>query len=138
MSTITRFPMLDETGQEIVKQLGQIVSAIGRKTYHLYGFHINGNESNPANMVTYLEDAVGMTPAYMDFTNDVFNYGSWADAFFMPRPCILGMDGQVRNYLNPNDYTKDINGNTVAIDDTLTDANVMIEFPKIYYKVVAD
>lgn len=138
MSTITRFPMLDETGQEIVKQLGQIVSAIGRKTYHLYGFHINGNESNPANMVTYLEDAVGMTPAHMDFTNNVFDYGSWADAFFMPRPCIIGMDGQVRKYLNPNDYTKDINGNTVAIDDTLTDANVMIEFPKIYYKVVAD
>lgn len=138
MSTITRFPLLDETGQAIVSQLSQIVSAIGRKTYHLYGFHIDGNESNPANMVTYLEDAVGMTPAYMDYTNDVFNYGSWADAFFMPRPCILGMDGQVRKYLDPNDYTKDVNGNTVTIDSTLTDANVMIEFPKIYYKVVPD
>lgn len=138
MSTITEPIILDKTGQAIVSQLSQIVSAIGRKTYHLYGFHIDGNESNPANMVTYLEDAVGMTPAHMDYTNDVFDYGSWADVFFMPRPCILGMDGQVRKYLNPNDYTKDVNGNTVAIDSTLTDANVMIEFPKIYYKVVVD
>lgn len=103
-----------------------------------YGFHIDGKESDPDSMISYVADAVGMTPAYMDFTNDKFEFGSWKDAFFMPRPCILGQDGVVQAYLNSNDYSKDIDGNTVTIDSTLTGANVMIEFPKIWYKVVPD
>lgn len=109
-----------------------------KKPTKIFGFHINGGESNPSSMVTYLEDAIGYTPAYMDYTNDVFNYGSWQDAFFLPRPCILGMNGTVIKYLNPNDYSKDVDGNTVTIDSGLTNANVMIEFPKIWYKIVPD
>ena len=107
---------------------------------YVYGFHINGNESDPNKMVTYLEDAIGMTPAHMDYTNDVFDYGSWGDIWFIKylKPCILGQDGTVIKYLNPNDYTKDTDGNTVNIGDTLQDANVMIEFPKIWYKVIPD
>lgn len=106
----------------------------------VYGFHINGSESNPSSMVTYLADAVGMTPAHMDYTNNVFDYGSWGDVWFIRecRPCILAQDGTVTKYLNPNDYTKDVNGNTVTIDSTLSGANVMVEFPKIWYKVVPD
>lgn len=103
-----------------------------------YGFHINGAESDPSAKVTYLADAVGMTPAHMDFANDRFDYGSWENAFFMPKPCILNQDGTVRCYLDPNDYEKDIDGNTVAIDSTLTGANVMVEFPKIWYKIIPD
>ena len=33
----------------------------------LYGFHIDSNESDPSEAVTYLEDAVGMKPAFMDY-----------------------------------------------------------------------
>ena len=111
---------------------------IDSRTSKVYGFHINDSESNPSSKVTYLADAVGMTPAYMNYTTGQFNYGSWQDAFFMPRPCILSQTGQVMKYLNPNDFTKDVDGNTVAIDGGLVGANVMIEFPKIWYKVVPD
>lgn len=104
----------------------------------LIGFHIDGNVSDPYNKVTYVEAAEGMTPAHMDFANDVFDYGDWEDAFFMPKPCILGHDGTVIKYLDPNDYTKDIDGNTVVIDSNLQNAEVMIEFPKIYRKIVPD
>lgn len=106
----------------------------------VYGFHINGNESSPSNAVTYISDAVGMTPAYMDYENESFNYGSWGDVWFIRdcKPCILGTNGTVLAYLNKNDYTEDIYGNTVTIDSSLTDANVMIEFPKIWYKIVPD
>ena len=107
---------------------------------YVYGFHINGNESDPDKMVTYLEDAIGMTPAHMDYTNDVFDYGSWSDIWFIKylKPCILGQDGTVIKYLDKNDYSKDVDGNTVDIGGTLADANVMIEFPKIFYKIVPD
>ena len=103
-----------------------------------YGFHINGSESNPSSMVTYLEDAIRMTPAHMNFTGDVFDYGDWKNAFFMPKPCILNQDGTVRCYLNPDNYAQDIYGNSVDITSNLIGANVMIEFPKIWLKVVPD
>jgi hypothetical protein len=49
-----------------------------------------------------------MTPAAMGSTS--FNYGSWKNAFFMPRPCMLKFDGTVDYYLNPNDYSKKEDG----------------------------
>lgn len=125
----------------------------GKKFYDftpiIYGFHINSSESDPSACVTYLEDAVGMTPAYMDFANDTFNMGSWGDNFIINgiKPCILNPQGEVVCYLNPNDYTKDIDGNTVPITQAEMDAdatspyymgNVMVEFPKIYMKMVPD
>lgn len=104
----------------------------------LIGFHINGSETDPSNKVTYIEAAEGMIPAHMNFSTGEFDYGDWADAFFIPKPCILGHDGTVIKYLDPNDYTKDIDGNTVVIDRNLQNAEVMIEFPKVYRKIVPD
>lgn len=106
----------------------------------IYGFHINGGESDPDHAITYIADNADFTPAYMDYTNDKFEYGSWRDAWFIKKckPCILNQDGTVRVYLNPDDYTKDLEGNTVVIDENLTGANVMIEFPKIWMKIVPD
>lgn len=66
------------------------------------------------------------------------NMGSWdlePGEGFMPRPCVLKFDGTVKYYLDPNDYTKKIDGTPATIDDTLTDGNVMLEWPKIYMDV---
>ena len=106
----------------------------------IYGFHLNGGEGDPYHAITYIADNADWSPAYMDYTNDKFEYGSWRDAWFIKKlkPCILNQDGTVRCYLNPDDYTKDLEGNTVAIDENLTGANVMIEFPKIWMKIVPD
>ena len=124
---------------KINSTINELVDLILRPM-NVYGFHINGNESDPSSKVTYLAAAVGMTPAHMDYTNDIFDYGSWGDKWFITdcKPCILNQDGTVNTYLDKNDFTKDINGNSVSIDETLIDANVMIEFPKIWYKVVPD
>lgn len=105
-------------------------------TEPIYGIHIDSNESDPSMRVTYLEDAVGMTPAYMG--TESFNYGSWRNAFFIPKPCVLNYDGTVEYYLDPNDYTKKIDGTPSNIDDLNINGNVMLEFPKIYYKFVPD
>ena len=115
-------------------------SSVNVNVSPVYGFHIDGSEADPSKCITYLADNINATPAFMDYTNDKFNYGSWEYAWFIRelKPCILNQDGTVRTYLDKNDYTKDINGNTVAIDETLTGANVMIEFPKIWMKFVPD
>ena len=94
----------DNTLKAVQGAIERVADAISNsKTGVVYGFHIKKNESSPSGAVTYLRDAVGATPAHMDYTNDVFNYGSWENAFFMPRPCMLKSDGTVDYYLNPHD-----------------------------------
>lgn len=141
--SVTKPPMLDETGKALVGAAKQIADAIANsKTGTVYGFHINGSESDPASKVTYLRDAIGATPAAMNFTAGTFSYGSWADAFFLPRPCMLKSDGTVDYYLNPNDYTKKADGTASDISDTSYDGNAMMEWgrdgKKIWMKIVPD
>lgn len=109
----------------------------------IYGFHISSSVSDPSNAVTYLEDAVGKTPAGMNYSTGVFSYGSWAeDEFFMPRPCMLRSNGTVAYYLNPNDYTKKADGTASDIANTSFNGNAMMEWgrdgKKIWYKIVPD
>ena len=143
MSEILKPIMLDETGKGIEDALYSIRNVLaysGGNT--VYGFHVNSNESNPSNAVIYLRDAVGMTPAKMDYTNGRFDYGSWKDAFFMPRPCMLYSNGTVAYYLDENDYTKKTDGTDSDIANEAFDGNAMMEWgrdgKRIWYKIVAD
>ena len=131
--------VIDNVNSDII-DIKTDIDKIKMEIPKVYGFHIDSNNSSPSSSVTYIGDAVGMTPAYMDYTNDVFNYGSWGDIWFIKncKPCILNQDGTVSAYLNKNDYSKDIYGVDVEIGENLVGANVMIEFPKIWYKVEPD
>ncbi len=121
---------------------------LGRKLQHarehhaIYGFHIDSGESDPSEAVTYLADAVGLTPAHMDFVNDAFDWGSWADAFFLPRPCMLKYDGTVDYYLDPADYTKRLDGTASDVANDSYGGNAMMEWgrdgKRIWYKIVPD
>ena len=108
------------------------------KTCTIYGFKLDQNESDPAHMITYTGINTGFTPAHMNYDTGVFDYGSWGDAWFIKgcRPCVLGFDGTVKCYLNPNNYAKNVNGNPVNIRSTSLNGNVMIEIPKVYWKIV--
>ena len=101
-----------------------------------FGFKINKNDMNPNTRVEYLYDAVGMTPAYMDFTNDVFNYGDWGDAWFIKnnRPVALKFDGTVDYELDHTDFTKKLDGTASDITDTTYGGNFMSEIPLVYIK----
>ena len=97
-----------------------------------YGFRRTKAESNPDTRIEYLFDAVGMTPAYMDFTSGNFNYGSW-ETFVneVSRPVMLKTDGTVDYELSRNDMTKRADGVTASdIANTSYDGNAMIEFRK--------
>lgn len=122
------------------KGFADAVDAIWNTT--IYGFHIDSSESDPSACVTYLAAAVGATPAHMDYTNGVFDYGSWKDAFFMPRPCMLKYDGTVDYYLDPNDYSKKEDGTASDVSDDTYGGNAMMEWgrdgKKIWYKIVPD
>lgn len=103
----------------------------------IYGVKIDRADSNPETSVTYTDDAVGFSKSYMDFTNDAFVWGSWQNKFpfNQVKPCLF-KNGAVVTYLNPNNYAQDTEGNAVNI--TGADGDVMIEIPKIYYKLSKD
>lgn len=111
------------------------------KDYELYAFRINQAESNPAYMISYPTgcDNENYASAHMDFTAGTFDYGDWKDAFFMQvKPCMLKYDGTVDYYLDPNDYSRKIDGGGSDVANINYDGNCMIEFPKVYYKGVVE
>lgn len=138
----TEFLMTDGTGKEIADAVERVASAItGAKSGLIYGFHIDHSEADPDAKVTYLKDAIGMTPAHMDYDSGEFDYGSWEDAFFMPRPCMLTSAGTVGYYLDPDDYTKKEDGVTASdVANTSYGGNAMMEWgrngKKIWMKIV--
>lgn len=109
---------------------------------NLFGFHVDSTEADPSACVTYLAGAVGFTPAHMDFANDRFDWGSWQNAFFLPRPCMLKYDGTVDYYLDPNDYSKRADGTPSDVADETYGGNAMMEWgrggKKIWYRIIPD
>lgn len=96
-------------GLEVRDNQGRL---IWRRELVHYGFKIDKTVSNSENAVIYTHDAVTMTPAYMDYSADRFNYGSWENSFFVRDcyPVALNLDGTEAYRLDPNDYTKKSDG----------------------------
>lgn len=110
------------------------------KEYYLYGFKINQSESDPASMITYLNDCdnYDYIPAHMDYTADTFDYGNWESAWFIEKlkPCMLKYDGTVDYELDKNDYTKKADGTASDVANTAYEGNAMVGVPKVYWKIV--
>lgn len=109
------------------------------KEYELYGFKIDQNESDSANMITYIESNADYIPVKMNFDTDTFDYGDWENAFFIKdlKPCMLKYDGTVDYELDKNDYTKKADGSDSDISNLVSyEGNAMMGIPKIYWKIV--
>jgi hypothetical protein len=95
----------------------------------------DANESNPANAVSYAGINTAYTPSYMDFSGGSFNYGSWADSFFLKlfKPCMLKYDGTVDYFLDPTNYAyKDDKITPSDISDTTYGGNAMVQIGQIW------
>ena len=110
------------------------------KDYNLYGFKLDQNESDPASMITYLPDCDNKyyKSAKMNYATDKFDYGDWPDAWFIKnlKPCMLKYDGTVDYELNPNDYTKKLDGTDSDVANASYGGNAMVGIPKVYWKIV--
>lgn len=115
----------------IFDETGGVVTRSGR-----YGIRIDKKNSDPNTRVEYIFDAQGMGPCGMDFTNGKFDYGDWADLWFVKnnKPCMLKSDGTVDYYLDPNDYTKKEDGTASDVGNPNYDGNAMAEIPLVWVK----
>lgn len=144
MSDILHRVATDATMKEAVAALRGIQNAIEGKPAEtvIYGFYIDGAEADPSARVSYVKDAVGKTPAKMNFTTGRFDWGSWEDAFFIPRPCMLKYDGTVDYYLDADNYALKADGTPSDVADLTYGGNAMMEWgrngQKIWMKIVPD
>ncbi len=117
----------------------------------VYEFVLDNNNSNVNGCISYPEGCVNehFTPAYMDYTNNVFKGGDWSGTFIMElaKPVMLynqnaldendnSLNGQIMEYLNPEDHTLTIDGTPSHISDTSCNANAMVQFKQVWIKIV--
>lgn len=105
-------------------------------TVKRYGVCIDKSDSNPATRCTYLGAARNMVPAHMNFASGEFDYGSWADIWFVTdnKPCMLKQNGEVDYYLDQNDYSLREDGVTASdVANADYDGNAMAQFPLVYF-----
>lgn len=125
----------DDVAKESTSQL--ILSTLRGQRPKRYGFRIKNSEPNPSTRVEYLYDAEGMTPASMNFNTGVFNYGSWADIWFVRdnHPCMVKSDGAVDYWLKDDDYTqKYVDGSASDVSNTAYAGNCFSAIPLIWVK----
>lgn len=93
-----------------------------------YGVKIDLTNSNPETSIVYTDDAVGKTGGSSEWDSLV--------PFNQIRPCVL-KNGVVQYYLNPNDFTKKMDGTDADITSG-NDGDVMIEIPKMAYMIYTE
>lgn len=129
------FMAKESTSQEILANTQKIIEEAKEKPKR-YGMRINRLDSNPATRVKYILDAVGMTPAGMNFSGGGFDYGDWGDVWFVKnnRPVMLRTDGTVDYELNPDNYALKKAGGASDVANTSYGGNAMSEIPLIWVK----
>ena len=109
----------------LVEEAEQVlIDGLGYKTYTV---RIDLNNSDPEASCEYMDDAIGMTQGY----------DGWKDTKIIKniKPCVL-LNGEVQYYLQKDDYTKKEDGTASLLDGT--DGDVMVEIPKIGYRLWND
>ena len=129
------FMAKESTSQEILSKTNQIIEA-GKAKPKRYGMRINRLDSNPATRVKYVLDAVGMTPAGMNYSGGGFDYGDWGDIWFVKnnRPVMLRTDGTVDYELNHENHALKLTGGSSDIANVSYGGNAMSEIPLIWVK----
>lgn len=127
-----------ETQDKIKTDTTAILEELRGQRPKRYGYRVKISEPDPGSRVEYLFDAVGMTPAHMEFNNGddgVFNYGDWKDLWFIRDnyPCMVRADGSEDYRLDPSDYSlKAADGAASDIENVEYSGNAMAAIPLVW------
>ena len=93
-------------------------------------------ESVPSEKIVYRGTNAVYKPAYMDFSSDTFNYGDWKNAPFLLKdrlaPCVVGFNGELKYFLNPDNYLQKEDGTASDVKDTAQEINCFMRIKLLY------
>ena len=124
-----------ETQDQIKQDTTAILAELRGQRPKRYGYRVKIGEPNPSDRVEYLFDAVGMTPAHMDYDRQEFDYGDWKDIWFVRDnyPCMVRSDGSEDYRLDPGDYTKKLaDGAASDVSNQQYEGNAMATIPLVW------
>lgn len=125
------------TNQTNISSISETVNILKLSEFNnAFGMKISKSDTNPNTKVSYMFNAEGMTPAYMDFTGGSFNFGSFSSwkPVSQNRPVGLNFDGSVAYELNHTDFSKKLDGTASDITDATKSINFMSEMPLMYVR----
>ena len=116
-----------QTATETVKVTAYTAYSVTLQYFQYWGVKVTKTDGCES-AVTYVEDAAGKSAGY----------ASWKDTnlFKNIKPCVL-KNGEVQYYLDPTNFTKKADGSAATINSESA-GDVMIEFPKLGYKMTTD
>ena len=126
-----------ENQNTILANQAEIMAELKGQKPKRYGYRVKMSESNPSTRVEYIFDAKGFTPASMNFSTGAFNYGSWADLWFIRDnyPCMVTYDGVVDYRLDPNNYAlREATGAASDVANSAYAGNAMSAIPLCWVK----
>lgn len=101
------------------------IISVSTLNYVLYGIRVMENNSNPQTCCTYIEESIGVQVA------NSTSLGGWKDKFPFNKIRMVGFkNGKITKTINPNNKTQYVGGGNIP-----TDVDVMVEIPKVYWKV---
>lgn len=118
----------EETATEIVHAVAYTNYEVTLSFHKTYGVKITIKGDNTATAVEYTDDAVGMQTGYENWKNTTIFKGI--------RPCLV-KEGVVQYYLDPTNLAKQVGGEAATITSE-TAGDVMLEIPKLGYKMTTD
>ena len=99
-----------------------LTCATPKTSFQTMSVKIYSGREDIATLCEYTNDAVGMPSGKTESATSAWQ------RFFGYRPCLL-KNGSVIAYLNPKDYTKTIDGQSLNLDNNVY-GDVMVEFPR--------
>lgn len=134
MKNVAQEASLQTFRQESKAASDKILAYLKDKTMARYGIRINKNEPDPTARVEYIYEAAGMKPAKMNYATGQFDYGDWANVWFVKEnyPVMVKFNGEEDYRLDKNDMTKRVNGAASDIANTGYGGNVMSAIPLVW------
>lgn len=118
----------------VVNKISGVVT--GTEVHHIYGFIEHMATLDPVQRIEYIETNENYTPMTVNLSGDhTANYGSWSNFYLLKenKPYMVKANGEVDYALDPNDYTKKIDGTTASdVANTSYTGGAFAWLPKIY------
>ena len=120
---------------EVKEQTEKLIRNLIPTDAPIYGMVIHeASDLNPATRVEYLGANKDFKPMSMNMATHAMDYGSWANWSWLKAnvPVMCGWDGEIKYYLNPDDYTKKADGTAQMYQMQNFAGNAMAVIKKIY------